>query len=214
VTQPERFEFNGVELPFFDHEYNTTRLNERAVEIPITMWWLNEHAEGAGLEVGNVLHHYFPDILAERRVVDKYEKDARAENIDVFDIKGSFDYIFTISTLEHVGWDGDAPEQRRLHGASRALEYLYSLLAPAGQMLVSIPFGSNPALDYSILSGCPPIPHRETVMMRTGGVWFENKQHGWSCHGGTWVQAPDIRWERYGKSTPWAETVWFGEYAK
>jgi hypothetical protein len=208
----ERFLFNGVDLPFYDHEYNSTRTNERAIEIPIAMHWLSEHADGVGLEVGNVLHHYFPDILTDRLVVDKYEVEDHVVNIDVMKISGIFDYIFTVSTLEHVGWD--EPEERKLHGAMNALDHLFNHLAPGGQMLVSIPFGSNPALDYAILSGCGPHPYRETVMMRDGGLWVENAAGGWWRRGGTWCQSDSIQWEPYGKSTPWAETVWFGEYAK
>ena len=199
-----------MDLPLFDHPYNTSILNERAVEIPIAAHFLNHVTQARGLEVGNVLSHYLPDVLIDRRVVDKYEVGTGIENLDVFDIKGEFDYIFTISTMEHVRWD--PPEERSLYWATAAIAYLRNLLAPGGKMLVTVPFGSNPGLDYAILDR-QLHTERETVMMRTGGLWSETKSTGrWECRGGTWQQATSIWWERYGKSTPWAEAVWFGEF--
>lgn len=209
----ERFEFNGIDLPIFDHEYNTTVLNERAIEIPIAMWWLSQNGTGRGLEVGNVLSHYFPEVYSDRRIVDRYEDvDDSVENIDVFEIEGEFDYIFAISTIEHVRWD--PPERRVLHGAPRAVDHLMSLLSPGGKMLVTVPFGSHPILDAEILCGVIQ-PVRATVMMRGGGVWHETIASGrWECKGSSWHQAVDIWWEPYGKSTPWAETVWIGEFIR
>jgi len=213
----DRFEFNGVDLPLFDHDYNTTIKNERAIEIPIAMWWLNDsiprtvpYVASRGLEVGNVLSHYFPDALGNRRIVDRYEINNFVENVDVFDIQGEFDYIFAISTIEHVRWD--SPEERKLNGAADALHHLLGLLAPGGKMLVTIPFGSNPGMDYAILHG-EFSPRRQTVMMRVGGLWHETTSaNRWECRGSEWHQAESIWWERYGKSTPWADAVWVGEF--
>ena len=207
----DRFVFNGVDLPFFDHPYNTTILNERAVEISIAMHFLNHVTGLRGLEVGNVLRHYFPGALRNCRVVDKYEVgDDAVENIDVFAIDGEYDYIFAISTLEHVRWD--PPESRSLFGATAAIAHLRSLLAPSGKMLVTVPFGSNPGLDFAILDQ-KLHTERESVMMRTGGLWHETTSTGrWECRGSTWHQADSIWWERYGKSTPWADAVWIGEF--
>lgn len=210
----ERFDFQGVDLPIFDHEYNTTFLNERAIEIPIAMWWLSKYGDAPrGLEVGNVLQHYFPDVCSERRIVDQYEEaDESVENIDVFDITGEYDYIFSISTIEHVRWD--PPEPRELDGAAEAIEHLYNLLVPNGRMLVTVPFGSNPGLDYEILKG-DLSTERETVMLRGGGLWHETLASGrFECKGSSWCQSEQIWWERYGKSTPWADSVWIGEFLK
>lgn len=208
----DRFSFNGVDLPVFDHDYNRTADNERGVEISVAMWWLNQHGHGRGLEVGNVLSHYFPEVLPERRVVDKYEAADYVEPLDVFDVKGEFDYIFAISTLEHVRWD--EPEPRELGGSVDAFNHLATLLAPGGHMLVTVPFGSNPGLDYAILAGA--FDHgRQTVLMRGGGLWHENSNTGrWECRGSAWYQAETIWWVQYGKSTPWADAVWIGEFER
>jgi hypothetical protein len=209
----DTFTYRGKELPFFDHEYNTTILNERAVEIPIAMWWLDQHAgDGVGIEIGNVLSHYFPDVLSDRIIVDAYEEAEGVDNLDVFQVRGGFDYIFAISTLEHVRWD--EPEPRSLMGAWHAMEHLRDQLNPGGKMLITVPFGSNPGLDYAILSGQSGAAE-QTVIMRTGGLWAETTATGrWERRGGTWHEADSVWWERYGKSTPWAETVWVGEFEK
>ena len=101
-------------LQLFDHPYNTTILNERAVEIPVVMAWLYRGDPlGDVLEVGNVLQHY-GDVLdvPTRRIVDRYETGPHVENLDVFDITGRYDTIITISTVEHVGWDPPEPARR------------------------------------------------------------------------------------------------------
>lgn len=209
----DRFEFNGLDLPIFDHAYNTTVLNERAIEIPIALQWLHQNGHGRGLEVGNVIGHYFEELgeVDDRRIVDKYETGVDGvENIDLFDIHGEFDYIFAISTVEHVRWD--PPEERDLNGASMAIDHLRSLLSADGKMLITIPFGSHPVLDASILIELIE-PKRSTVMMRSGGLWHENTSTGrWECRGSSWYQASTVWWERYGKSTPWADAVWIGEF--
>lgn len=208
----DTFTYHGQELPLFDHEYNTTLLNERAVEIPITMHWLAQNSMGRGLEVGNVLEHYFPD-LVPRRIVDAYEEAEGVENIDVFSIMGEYDFIFAISTLEHVRWD--APEERDVNGAMAAIDHLIGRLARGGKMLITVPFGSNPGLDYAILADWLPERAKECVMMRGGGLWYETVATGrWECKGSTWHQADSIWWERYGKSTPWADAVWIGEFER
>lgn len=208
----DTFTYHGQELPLFDHEYNTTILNERAVEIPILMHWLAQNSMGRGLEVGNVLEHYFPD-LVPRRIVDAYEEAEGVENMDVFSIIGEYDFIFAISTLEHVRWD--PPEERDINGAAAAIDHLIGRLRRGGKMLITVPFGSNPGLDYAILAEWLPERSQECVMMRGGGLWYETVATGrWECKGSTWHQADSIWWERYGKSTPWADAVWIGEFER
>lgn len=140
------FRWNGRDWPQFDHPYNGTITNERAVEIPIALDYLASTAEGRGLEVGNVLAHYFTaDELPPRWVVDKYEEHAPADPLDVFAITGSFDWIVSISTIEHVR--NGAPEAPNPWGGVAALAYLRGLLAPGGTMLWTAGAGQNAHLD-------------------------------------------------------------------
>lgn len=183
------FTWHGVELDYFDHPYNTTRLNERAVEIPIAREWL--WSGGIGLEVGNVLSHYQ---ATYHTVVDRYETRAPAQNVDLFDVSGQYDWVLAISTVEHVRWD--PPEERDPNGAFEAIGHLLSLVRPAGKMLITVPLGHHPHLDQWISMGALS-PSRDCVFAREGDGW---------------VQHDRSMWKPYGATTPWAEAVWIGEW--
>lgn len=149
------FRWRGLDLPLFDHPYNATITNERAVEIPVALDFL-ARAHGRVLEVGNVLGHYFTDEqLPPRRIVDRYEQSDGIEQLDVFEITDQFEAIVSISTVEHIRC-GD-PEPPNPWGAVAALLYLRGLLAPGGAMLWTAGAGQNPDLDEFVMadSGWP-----------------------------------------------------------
>jgi len=185
-----KFTYHGTPLEGFDAPYNNTILNERAVELAVAFEWLKGRDSAHGLEVGNVLSHYG---VTGHRVVDFYEKADGVENVDVFDITGKFKWIVSISTLEHVGWDA---EPRDPDAAERAVEHLRSLLAPKGKMLITAPAGYNPSFDKFLKTGAGAT--RDATMNR-------DKTDGWK-------QSKTRTFKPYGSSTPWAETVWIGEY--
>lgn len=167
-----RFVFDGHLLPYFIHHYNATWRAERLIEIPIAQHFLRHHA-GRGLEVGNVLPHYLPTTHA---VVDKYERAAGVLNLDVLDYRppAPLDWIVTISTLEHVGWDETPREPEKL---SRAVQHLRGLLAPTGVMLATCPRGFNSHLDHAIEDGSLH-PTREFFLTRRGtaNAWREESR--------------------------------------
>lgn len=186
----DTFTFDGTEYRYFSHDYNTTALNERTVEIPIAAAFVAEH--GIDLELGNVLGHY-PGIAPPHRVVDRFEIADGVENIDVFDIDGSYDSIVVISTLEHVRWD---EPDRDTHGAIRALNHLRSLLNCDGHLFVTVPAGHHPTLDEH-LAGNDHGARSLSTMVR--------------CYGG-WVQTATPHPAPYGATTKWAESVWIGTW--
>ena len=170
-----------------DAEYNTTALNERAVELPIAIDWLGDRVLADGIEIGNVLGHYG---LSRHRVIDLYEHGPNVENVDVRTLVGSFDWILAISTLEHVGEDaGD------LGGPVAAIEHLRTLIAPGGSMLVTIPGGHNTVLDDYLANDSGA--SAAATLVRSGGRW---------------VQTAVPQFLPYGYSTKWAESVWIGEW--
>ena len=179
----------GERLTLFDHPYNTTRRNERAVEIPCAVTWLKGRG-GRGLEVGNVLGHYG---MNGHRVVDRWEEAPGVDNIDVFDIEGAYRWIVAISTLEHVR--RDEPEKDPT-GAWRALGHLRSLLKPGGAMLVTVPLGWNADLDAHLMDGSGA--DRECTFVRRGASWYQTER---------------LTWKPYGAATPWAESVYVGEWS-
>src|SRR5688572_24609930 len=106
---PQRsFTFHGRLLPYLYHRYNMTWASERCVEVPIARALAAEHRPDATLEVGNVLSHYGP---VRHDILDKFERGERVINQDIIEFRPakSYDFILSISTFEHIGYD-DAAE--------------------------------------------------------------------------------------------------------
>lgn len=137
------FFFENTQLPYFNHPYNHTAQNERAIEIPIAKHFYDQHDPKAILEVGNVLKHYFP---LEHQVVDKYEQAPGVINKDVIAYKPGKKYtlIIAISTLEHIGWDEYPRDPEKI---LTALNHLFTLLKKDGQLVFTVPLGYNHDLD-------------------------------------------------------------------
>lgn len=208
----DHFNWQGANLPYFDDPYNTTRLNERCVEVPIALEFLDrlggvDHINlgletlltltdsQRGLEIGNVLSHYG---VEGHRVVDRHEVAPLVENLDVFDVgdPGEYEWIIAISTLEHVRWD---EEPREENGAVLALAHLRTLLRPGGHMLVTVPMGAHESLDRAILEDATGAV-RSCTMSRTDSDVDQ------------WAQDDVVAWRKYGERTAWAEAVWIGEF--
>jgi hypothetical protein len=140
------FTLRSRQLPYFQHSYNFTWMNERTVEVPIARAMMGGVQPREILEVGNVLSHY--DAAASHTVVDKYEPTRRSgcSRCDVLDFHPERKYrmVLSLSTLEHVGWD-ETPVQ--LEKAGLAILHLKSLLAPDGFLFLTIPLGYHPTLE-------------------------------------------------------------------
>ncbi|MEM1180812.1 MAG: hypothetical protein AAGM22_20880 [Acidobacteriota bacterium] len=145
---PRTFTFQGRSLPYRVHPFILD--NERTVEIPLALDAVERLRDPNPriLEVGNVLAAYAD---FERTVVDKYERAPGVLNVDILDYRPAepFDLILCLSTLEHIGHD---EEPRDPGKALRALDYLKTLLAPGGELLVTVPVGYHPDLDRVLAS--------------------------------------------------------------
>lgn len=176
------FWYHGLELPYFDHLYNLTWNNERRIEIPVANWWMTAYAAGQGVEVGNVIGHYG---RRTHDVVDRYEEvswyqDQNVQNIDVFEMTGCYDWILSLSTIEHVGIDNPPHDPSR---AVAALAHLRSLLVPGGRMLITFPTGYNRAVDEMVMAGTSRADRCCTLSRGADGVEW-------------WVQKPNRRSSR------------------
>lgn len=142
-----RFTFGGRELPYFVAMFNQTWVNERCVELAIVE--AEMPSDGRILEIGNVWAHYKKH---GHVVVDKYEVAEGVRNIDIVAIPDEvrYDFIFSVSTLEHVGWDEDPREPGKF---AQAYKKVRSLLAPGGTAIVTFSVGWNGWLDDALRDG-------------------------------------------------------------
>ncbi len=149
VRSEPSFTLGQSRLPYRDSWHNWTWLNERAVEIPIAQAALEAVPGSRTIEVGAVMNHYGHH---DHRIIDKYETGQGIEQLDIFDLPPNPDYelVLCVSTLEHVGWD---EPNRDAELALRATEHLKRLVAPGGELLVTVPVGYHPRLDAAIRSG-------------------------------------------------------------
>lgn len=144
----DNFIFDNKRINYFYHLYNTTFRKERIIEIPIIMFLLKEYKGREILEVGNVLNHY---IKFKHDVVDKYEVYPEVINEDIMTYKPnkSYDLIVSISTIEHIGWDGKSDYYRRKDKniIIKAITNLSNLLKRNGKLIYTFPLGYNLYLD-------------------------------------------------------------------
>lgn len=205
-----QFDYFGRQLSAYGHLYNSTALNERSIELAVALDFMAGRDPVNGLEIGNVLAHYD---VGGHVVVDPYEQPTLWQAnerwpyhaVDVFDVAtqvgSSWDWIVSISTLEHVRWDMDPSQAADPEGSLRAINYLHDMLAVDGQMLVTVPCGFHPLLDEAIteeLTGAT----RSCTFVRTHGDQP------------TWVQTDEPTVLPYGMTGPWAESVWVGEFER
>ena len=148
-----KFHLNGHSYRYFYNRYNTAWRNERTVEIAIFKAMLDQYRSKRVLEVGNVLSHYFRDIIPGRShiVVDKYELAEGVVNEDVITYEAEpFDLVMSISTLEHVGWDEKPRDPEKV---LVAIDNLKKLVKPGGELVVSMPVAYHPPLDRALEEG-------------------------------------------------------------
>ena len=167
---PKAFAFRGKSYPYFRNGYNTTFINERAVEVPVFMEWLRQ-CKGPVLEIGNVLGHYEP---IKWDVVDKFELFPGVQNVDVTDFHPPRKYglIVAISTFEHIGFDEHPQDPAKLE---QVIRHLWdNCLEEKGTIAFSVPLGWNPDLDRKLVEGGFP-GFKVQYMQRTSWLneWTE-----------------------------------------
>jgi hypothetical protein len=191
------FEYNGRVYPYITAEYQSTRKNERAVELPIALHYYNE--AGAVMEVGAVLPHYIPGWPKRAHpCIDLHEQFPAVINADVltYEPMHMIDLVICVSTLDHLN---NADE------VITAVERMKSWLVPGGLLFATIPanqpskVGGGPWLDDVVLSGA-----LDMTMYRMDKV--DPAGHNW--------QQVDMSTpaKQYGHPTTWANTVYLFEW--
>jgi len=133
-----RFEITPQE--YFAHGYNNTLQNERCIEIPLAIRYLQEHDLNNVIEVGAVTPYYFE---VPYPVIDI--ADQKATHIqDACDIDYKDKDVLSISTLEHIDEVQDSKHS--------SIELLKRILSESKSCLLTIPMGYNKSLDDFILT--------------------------------------------------------------
>jgi hypothetical protein len=147
----DTFEFQGNRYHYLFHQYCTTWKNERCVVIPIVLEIMRKYQEKSKriLEIGNMLSYFYP---VNHDILDKYEIVDGVINEDVVEFKSSkkYDLIFSIMSLQCVGWNESPQEPRKI---LHAIENLKKVLAPGGQMVIFHPLGDNKEADVLLKDG-------------------------------------------------------------
>jgi len=123
----------------FNHPHNQTIVNERCVEIPVALRFLDLFSNDDFIEVGAVLPYY---IKSTHPVIDPVDKASTikdyAENLD-FSNKS----VLSISTIEHIG-RGDYNIKSQNNLAQEVLKKIYNA---SKSCLISWAIGYNKPLD-------------------------------------------------------------------
>lgn len=195
------FRYRDSDFSFFDHPYNFTITNERSIEIPIASDFIARQDDpAAGLEIGNVMSHY---VTTRHRIVDRYEQVPGVKNLDVFAVLGTYPWVLSVSTIEHVRTD-EGGARRNPFGSLAALMYCMGLVAPGGTLMVTFPLHYNAALDDAVMNG--HLPHATQWSQQV----YALDDHRALTHPTGWqaVAHPiDLR------TSDWDAAVWIGEWS-
>lgn len=178
------------------------RVDERAVEYP---WFFSRLADGSGnlLDAGSVLNYDF--VISHKKLENKkvtimtlapepncfYEKGVSYIFGDLRDTcfkDGHFDFIASLSTIEHIGLDNSLIYSKaREHNENRPESYLSAvaefrrILKKGGTLYLSVPYGKHKnygwfqtfdrAMIKKIIDAFAPSSFKET--------YFQYKPSGW-----------------------------------
>ncbi|MCX6299995.1 MAG: hypothetical protein NTY72_12985 [Bacteroidetes bacterium] len=162
----KQFCIDGKTYPYLFHSYNNMGITERSVEIPIIYHYLNINKPKRVLEIGNVTNYYesyFSNVFSSKTVVDKLEKNYNIITSDIaqYESDQKFDFVFSISTFEHMDSDlGRNPEYNKGSAklcsiaADNIVHCYENLLSTNGLMLITAPLGYTPEWDITFKSEC------------------------------------------------------------
>lgn len=137
------------------------------------------------LEIGNVTNHYysyFQDIINSKIVVDKYEIGWGVINKDIGDYmsQNKFDFIFSISTFEHMDSDSGVDpisinKKKKLitYAADNIVRICNILLNAEGIFLITAPIGQHVEWNQTVFSG--EILNKEFLKVKSVNIYYFKK---------------------------------------
>jgi hypothetical protein len=167
----ETFEFQGITYHYLFHPYCSTWKNERCVVIPIAWQKVLEYqAQGSNiLEIGNMMSYVYK---TAHDVLDKYEIIDGVINEDIADFHptSKYDFIFSLMTLQYVGWYESPREPMKI---VRVMENLKNILAPNGIIMVIHGLGQNKVMDELLTNGTLRFNKKFYLKRISGYKWEE-----------------------------------------
>ena len=117
-----------------------------------------------------MLKHYSFSSKNKWIVVDRYEKFENVINEDIVEYKPEkkFDLIISVSTIEHIGIEGDRNK------AKYAIDYIVnSCLNKNGRFVFTIPIGYNEYLDKQIFNNQISFSEKHYFIKFDRNTWLE-----------------------------------------
>lgn len=140
MNPESQFSFKEQVYQYFDHPYNQTRVNERTVEIPISLFFL-DNIKDSLVEVGCVTPYYRE---CEHEVIDFTDEHPKSKKIDAtkYDFKNK--NVLSISTVEHVGLSDYGIQSKEQNAAISLCE---RIMNESMTYFITWPLGYNRNLD-------------------------------------------------------------------
>jgi len=194
-----RFHFKGNDLPYAYFPQHTTWTSERCLELAIADFYTGGVSHTKTLEVGNVMNHY---CLNSHTVLDKYEKYPGVINQDVLDLtpERKYELIFSISSFEHIGFDDEADGTSSAQKILRAIAVCRRCLEPGGKLVLTLPIGYNPELDWLI--------SQNSLGEKASYFFYRCEKYKWV---GCWREEAMIH--SYNSKYPYANAIMVAEFA-
>lgn len=134
------FIFQNKKYEYFNHPYNNTKINERTVEVPISLNFLNQFSPNV-VEVGCVTPYYIDAQHEIIDLIDDHPKSKKQDAVD-FDYKGK--NVLSISTIEHIGRNDYGIQEKEKNSA---IELCQKIINDSLNYFITWPLGYNLILD-------------------------------------------------------------------
>lgn len=186
-NKSKTFLFQGKRYRYLIHPYCTSWKNERAVAIPIFKEMVNQCQRSGkqALEIGNTMSYVYP---VSHDILDKYEIAEGVINEDVvtFCPGKCYDLIFSVVTMQCIGWDEFPRDSAKI---LPTLKNLNRLLTPDGQIVATLGLGYNTEMDR---------------LLKKGALGFDKISYMKKISNFAWIEATyeDIKNAKYDKSAP------------